>query len=396
MDVNHRRNLLSRRCTGLTVLLLLLIAITASNAGAGSPPANGSKDLRISVIDVEGGASSLWVTPEGKSLLIDTGWPPGMGASPRTAEQPANSTTSSADRIAAAAQALGVTHIDYLLMTHYHVDHAGGVQALLAKLPVDTFVDHGPNSETPRPNPNPNASANPDAQRFAAFSAQALYEKWQAAYQGHPHISPTVGQELNIGSLHLKFVASNAQVLSTPLPGAGQPNPLCAGVPQMERDGGVENVHSLGMLITFGKTRILDLGDNSWNNELELLCPLNKIGKVDVFFVTQHGMDLSSSPPTAAFQSLVALMQNGPMKGGDEPPIKTVSRYPGLEGFWRLHYSVRYPDLNPDLDYIANLNQQPDATYPISVDITPAGKVTVTNPRNGFSKTYESREARHR
>lgn len=385
---------MSRRCTTLTLPLFLLIAFTASRAGAGSPPANRSKDLRISVIDVEGGASSLWVTPEGKSLLIDTGWPPGMGNWPRMAAQPDNSTTSSAERIAAAAQALGVTHIDYLLLTHYHVDHAGGVQALLAKLPVDTFVDHGPNSEFPRPNPN--APANPMAQRMAAFSTQALYEKWQAAYKGHPHISAKVGEDLNIGSLHIKFVASNAQVLGTPLPGAGQPNPLCAGVPQMERDGGVENVHSLGMLITFGKTRILDLGDNSWNNELKLLCPVNKIGKVDVYFVTQHGMDLSSSPPTAAFQPLVALMQNGPMKGGDEPVIKTVSSYPGLEGFWRLHYSVRYPDLNPDPDYIANLNQPADAAYPISVDITPAGKVTVTNPRNGFSKTYESREAQHR
>ena len=158
---------MSRKCTALTLPLLLLIAFTASSAGAGSPPANRSKDLRISVIDVEGGASSLWLTPEGKSVLIDTGWPPGMGNWPQMAAKPANSTTSSADRIAAAAQALGVTHIDYLLLTHYHVDHAGGVQALLAKLPVDTFVDHGPNSETPRPNPN--AAASPDAHASPPF-----------------------------------------------------------------------------------------------------------------------------------------------------------------------------------------------------------------------------------
>jgi beta-lactamase superfamily II metal-dependent hydrolase len=357
-----------------------------SNADAQHQSAKPSKDLRISVIDVEGGASALFVTPEGKSLLIDTGWAPGMGNWPRMAEAPAGSTTSSADRIAAAAQALGVTKIDYLLMTHYHTDHAGGVPALLEKLPVDTFVDHGANSEVPPPN----AAANPRA----AFSSAANYQKWQAAYQGHNHITPTVGQVLKIGSMTLKFVASNADLLDKPLPGAGQPNPLCSGVPEMARDGGIENAHSLGMVITFGKTRILHLGDNSWNNELKLLCPVNKIGKVDVYFVTQHGMDLSSSPPTAAFEPIVAVMQNGPMKGGDEAPIKTVESYPNLEGFWRLHYSVRFPDLNPDPNYIANLNQQPDMAYPINFDITPAGKITVTNPRNNFSKTYESRAAR--
>lgn len=366
--------------------LLLAAAIfipTAAVAGGG--PAPTAKDLRISVVDVEGGAASLFVTPEGKTLLIDTGWPPGMGNWPRMAEKPATPTTTSADRIAAAAKAMGVTKIDYLLMTHYHVDHAGGVQALLEKLPVDTFVDHGPNSEEP--------PANADPARLA-FAPSTLYPKWAAAYQGHPQISATAGQVLRIGSLRLKFVASNAQVLSEPLPGAGHSNPLCSGVAPMERDGGAENVHSLGMLMTFGKTTILDLGDNTWNNELKLLCPVNKVGKVDVYYVTQHGMDISSSPPTAAFDPLVALMQNGPMKGGDKPVMKTIATYPHVEGFWRLHTTVRYPNLNPDPNYIANLNQQPDMAYPLTLDITPSGEITVTNTRNGFSKTYESREAR--
>lgn len=380
--------------TGTLAFLIALFALAAPLAAAKQKHDEHSKDLRISVIDVEGGASSLWVMPDGKSLLIDTGWPPGMGGPrPRAGEPAPPPATSSADRIAAAAQALGVTRIDYLLLTHYHVDHAGGVQALLAKLPADTFIDHGPNGEFHPANPN--TPPNPNAQRFAAFSTQALYEKWAAAYKGHSHISAEVGQELNIGRLHIKFVASGSKLLSAPLPGAGQPNQYCTGVQPMERDGGLENVNSLGMLMTFGKTRILYLGDNSWNNELKLLCPVNKIGKVDFYFVTQHGMDLSSSPATAALEPLVALMQNGPTKGGDQAPIKTVASYPGLEGFWRLHYSVRYPDLNPDPDYIANLNDPQDAAYPLDVDIAPSGKITVTNPRNGFTKSYWSRESHH-
>ncbi len=378
---------MSHRFHTLACLLALAI-IAAPRADAQRKFPGSKKDLRFSVVDVEGGAATVFVTPEGKSLVIDTGWPPGMGNFPmHRGEKPAP-TTSSADRIAAAAASLGVTHIDYLLLTHYHVDHSGGVDALLAKLPAGTFIDHGPNGQFAPPNA-------PARFRNSPFSTEALSKKWAAAYQGHAHISEMVDQTLDIGSLHILFVASNGQMLSSPLPGAGQPNPLCAGVPQMANDGGIENVLSLGMLITFGKTRILDLGDNTWNNELKLLCPVNKIGKVDVYFVTGHGMNLSSSPPTAALAPLVALMQNGPMKGGDEAVLKTVESFPGLEGLWLSHYSVRYPALNPNPDYISNLNVQPDEAYPIDVEITRSGKITVTNPRNGFTKTYLSRAAQH-
>lgn len=343
-----------------------------------------TNDLKIAMVDVEGGAAVLFVTPERKSLLIDTGWAPGVGGPrPAPGAPPQPAPPSSADRIAAAAASLGVTKIDYLLMTHYHADHVGGLQALLARLPADTFIDHGPNREQPPENANP---------RQLSFAPATLYPNWVAAYQGHRHITAQVGENLDIGSLHLEFIAGDGNVLSSPLPGAGENNPLCNGVQPMTRDGGEENVRSLGMVITFGKTRILDLGDLTWNKEMELLCPTNKVGKVDLYFVTGHGMDLSSSPPTGALDPLVALMQNGPMKGGDAAVIKTVDSYPHLQGFWREHYSVRYPDLNGDPNYIANLDQQPDQGYSIMVDIAPSGTITVINGRNQFSKVYHARE----
>lgn len=351
----------------------------ASKAQAAKPSA--TKDLRIVTVDVEGGAAVLFVTPEGKSLLIDTGWPPGMGGPrPMPGAPPAPPMPSSAERIAAAAASLGVTKIDYLLMTHYHVDHLGGLQALLAKLPVGTFIDHGPNREDLAANANP---------RQATMAPATLYPGWVAAYAGHGHITAEVGKKLDIGSMHLEFVTSDGHVPDAPLPGAGQPNPLCSDVPPKEKDGGQENVRSVGTLITFGKTRILDLGDLTWNKEIELLCPVNKVGKVDLYFVTGHGMDLSSSPPTAALAPVVAVMQNGPTKGGDEAVIKTVDSFPGLEGFWRLHYSVRYPELNGDPNFIANLEPLPDQGYSIGMDITPRGEITVMNGRNQFSKTYK-------
>jgi hypothetical protein len=199
------------------------------------------------------------------------------------------------------------------------------------------------------------------------------------------------GQTLKIGSLELKFVASDGLVIPAKLPGGGQPNPLCGGVPQLEDTGGEENVRSLGMVMSFGKTSILDLGDLTWNKEMELLCPNNKIGKVDVYFVTGHGMNISSSPPTAALDPLIAVMQNGRTKGSDEAVVKTIHTYNGLQGLWRSHASVKDPASNGDPDYIANLDQQPDRAYPIEMDITPAGQITVTNSRNQFSKTYTAR-----
>src|ERR1700733_6146412 len=110
------------------------IAAFALAAPALGATTRASKDLKIIAIDVEGGAAVLFVTPEGKSLLIDTGWPPGVGG-PRAAAgaPPPLPMPSSADRISAAAASFGITKIDYLIMTHYHIDHIGGLEALLAK-----------------------------------------------------------------------------------------------------------------------------------------------------------------------------------------------------------------------------------------------------------------------
>lgn len=371
---------MSQCLIAITAFLLAIAIPQWGNAAVASHRPRHQKDLRIVMVDVEGGASILFVTPKGKSLLIDAGWPPGIGGPRSTPGAPPP--PSSADRIAAAAASLGVKRIDYLLMTHYHLDHVGGVPSLLAKLPADTFIDHGPNRQIS----SPRATA-----RELAFAPATWYPRWVAAYKGRRHITAHVGQKLNIGSLHLQFVTSDGNVLGAPLSSAGQPNPYCEGEPQKDITGGEENVRSLGMLITFGNTRILDLGDLTWNKELQLLCPVNKVGKVDLYFVTGHGMNLSSSPPTAAFSPIVVLMQNGSYKGGDAEVIKTVEGYPGLQGFWREHYSVRYPELNGDPNYIANLNTQPDHGYSIRVDITRGGLITVINERNHFSRTYHAR-----
>lgn len=189
----------------LTTLLLVLVSVHAA-------PTAAAKNLRIVMVDVEGGAAVLFLTPEGKSLLIDTGWPPGMGGPRAAAGAPALPPgPSSADRIAAAAASLGITKIDYLLMTHYHLDHLGGLQALLEKLPVGTFIDHGPNREELPANANARQSQGSPAVR---------YPGWVAAYDGHPHLSVKVGDKLDVGSMHLLFVTSDGNTLVAPLLGA--------------------------------------------------------------------------------------------------------------------------------------------------------------------------------
>lgn len=381
---------------------VLLAVSSIAYAQAPHPSSQTAKDLRIISVDVEGGAAALFVTPEGKSLLIDTGWPPGMGTggARRQAGAPPAATAvaerSSADRIVAAAASLGVKKIDYVLLTHYHVDHIGGLQSLLEKMPVGAFIDHGPNRQETGPDELP---------RLVAVAPKTLYPGVQASEQGHEHIVAEVGKKLDIGSLHLEFVTSDGKTLSSPLPGAGQPNPACADVARRSChgdteaartgcDGGEENARSVGVIMTFGKTRILDLGDLAWNQEIDLFCPANKVGKVDVYFVTGHGMDISSSPPTVALAPLVAIMQNGSRKGGDAAVIKRVRSSPELQSLWLTHYSVRYPDLNGDPNFIANLDGTPDGQNPILVDVTPEGQITVTNPRNHFSKTYTARAAK--
>lgn len=363
------------RCFAALVILMFL---GAAAVDAGEQPA-----LKIVSVDVEGGAALLFATPEGKSLLIDTGWPPGAGG-PRAipGAPPRAAGASSAEKIAMAATSLGIKKIDYLLLTHYHVDHLGGLEALLAKLPVVTFIDHGPNRQPA----NPGAAPSP-------FSTASLYAKYETLAKGHRHITAQAGQTLDIGSLHLTFVTSDGALPDAPLPGAGQANPLCEGVPDMARDGG-EDSRSVGTLITFGKTRILELGDLPWNNEKALLCPVNKVGPVDVYIVTQHGSNFSSSPPTAALDPIVAVMGNGATKGGDVDPINTVSHYPHLEGLWREHVAVLHPETNGDPSYIANLDWVPDQNYTINLSITFDGLITVANSRNRFTKTYRAREAR--
>jgi beta-lactamase superfamily II metal-dependent hydrolase len=371
---------------------LLAAALLASALTAPAFAADGT--LKIVSVDVEGGGGTLFVTPEGKSLLIDTGWPSNYGLLPSP-----DGAKNSAERIVAAAKKLGLSKIDYAIITHYHMDHVGGAMELVKLMPVDTFIDHGPNVEHLPPGVK-------DDPQLPGGAPDILYPKYLEATKSAKHIHAKPGQVIQIGSMTDTIVSSNGVVLSKPLAGAGAPNPACdTAESKSSRDvGGEENRRSVASLLRFGKVSIALFGDLSWDKERELSCPLGKLGHVNLLIVTQHGSKISSNPASIAdMHPDIALMGSGGKKGGDEGPIKTIKASPGLMGFWQTHESFAHPEWSGDKNMIANLNPSasvvaahakdlftvpPDQGYAIHAEITKDGKITMTNDRNGYSKTY--------
>jgi beta-lactamase superfamily II metal-dependent hydrolase len=339
--------------------------------------------LQMVSIDVEGGGGTLFVTPDGKSLLIDTGNPE---QSRITGSHP------SSERIAAAAHALGVNKIDTLLITHYHGDHIGGVEGLLARMPVGTVIDHGPNRETTA-SPNPNAPQI-DLKNPPPNSTAAGYQRYMQAIAGHHHIVAKPGDVFHIGGMRVTIVAADAKMIEKPLPGAGEGNPSCAGMESMANNGGEENARSTSSVITYGKVRIAAFGDLTWDREKDLFCPIDKVGKVDVLLASHHGTALSGSPAAVnALAPIVAIVGNSARKGADAERMKTIKASPRIQGVWQLHTTTVAPEVNVDADMIANpgTDQSKDMAYDIRLRIQKDGKITVINERNGYNKTYEAK-----
>ena len=315
-----------------------------------------AKNLEIYFIDVEGGQATLFVAPSGQSMLVDTGW---SGHNSRDA-----------DRIAAAAKHAGVKAIDYLLITHFHEDHVGGVPQLARKLPIHNFIDHGESVEHDQ-------------------HAKELYNAYVEYRAKGDRILAKPGVTIPVKGIEVEVLSADGDVLENPLAGAGQPNPVCAQ-DKLHAPDPTENARSIGTLITYGKFRAIDMGDLTWNKEHDLVCPNNKIGTVDLYIVSHHGSDLSGSPSFVdAIHPRVAIMDNGARKGGSPSAWQIIHNSPGIEDIWQVHYAISGgKDNNTPDTFIANTDEQGDEANWIQVTAHQDGSFTVYNKRNKYSKTY--------
>lgn len=315
-----------------------------------------AKTLDVYFIDVEGGQATLFVSPSGQSMLIDAGWP-GFNAR-------------DANRIMAAAKLAKIKKIDYVVITHHHTDHVGGTKQLAERFPIGTFIDKGPSVE----------------KTALARELTQVYDEAIAKAQGHKVVKP--GDTIPVKGLDVKVITAEGEAIAA----SGPANPFCEGV-KREQDDPSENARSLGTLITFGKFKLVDLGDLTWNKELDLVCPSNRVGTVDVYLTTHHGLAASNAPPVVnALKPRVAIMNNGARKGGQAAAWKVVKEVAGLEDLWQIHFAVSGgKETNvPDM-FIANLEESNDAGNYIKLSASADGSFSVYNSRNKYSKTYPAR-----
>jgi beta-lactamase superfamily II metal-dependent hydrolase len=319
------------------------------------------RNLDIYWVDVEGGGATLIVTPAGQSLLVDTGNP-----APDDRD---------AKRVFEATQKAGLKKIDYVLITHFHGDHVGGVPALAKLIPIEHFLDHGDSIE-------------------ATGRGAELWEAYKTVAAGkRTTLKP--GDKLPLKGVDALVVSSNGQIVAKPVKGGGAANPYCADAVQKPADT-TENQRSAGILLTYGKFKFLDLGDLTWDIEMQLACPVNKLGTVTLFQATHHGFfnDFSGAPAfVLAVQPQVVVVNNGPTKGWQNSAWDTVAKISGLEDVWQLHRAMGpNHDHNVDPERIANLEPTEECKgHGLMASVSSDGKVTLTNQRSGFSKTYTAR-----
>jgi beta-lactamase superfamily II metal-dependent hydrolase len=335
---------------GCALLLVLMSARPTLAQAASIHP------LLIYAIDVEGGQATLLVAPSGASLLVDTGWPGENGRDP--------------SRIQDAMRDAGITRLDHVLITHFHVDHVGGLPELAKRVPIGEFLDHGVNRE----------DSDITRRDFAAYLK---------AIEGKPRRILHPGDTIDLPGLTTVVLTAGGDHIKS-VPGiAPKPNPFCATEPAWPADT-TENPRSVGILVRFGGFSFLDLGDLTKDKEVALVCPANPIGTVDLYLVTHHGFNLSNSRAIVdAIHPRVAIMDNGAHKAGSPEAWQTVHQSPGLQDLWQLHTAEDSDAAhNSPAALIANpAGSGQDGAF-FKVVANADGSFTVTNSRTAEARNY--------
>lgn len=345
----------------LAVSIASIILLVLGAAAISSSPEEAAKSLDIYLMDVEGGAATLIVTPLGESLLVDSGNPGDRDP---------------ARIVRVAKEVAGLSRIDHHIITHWHRDHFGGSAAVSEQLPFGHFYDHGPTVEP------------------VNFSEEfAWYLKLSSGKRTvlSPRDSITLGSDSKGPPLRLVCVCSDRKVL--PNRDGSQPTAdACDKHPGQAEDKS-DNAASVGFKLSFGDFDFLDLGDLTWNIEHRLVCPENNIGVVDVYQTNHHGLANSNNPALVhAVAPTVAVMNNGPRKGGEASVVRTLRSSPGIAGIFQVHRNVRTDESdNAPAGHVANHDENCAGDY-VWIKVSPDGKrYRVAAGANGNVEQFASK-----
>lgn len=341
----------------------LLLMFSSSVGAAGEK--TGTLDFYF--IDVEGGAATLIVSPLGESILIDSGYPDINGRD--------------RDRILKTIKnQAGLDHLDHAVVTHWHLDHYGNHAALSAMLPIHHFWDRGI----------------PDALKEDKGFDARIADYRAASQNASRALKAGETFELETPGVPLKvtIVTASREVIAN----QGEPNPFAAENQPKPVDES-DNASSLGMLVEYGSFRFLSCGDLTWNIEAKLVAPNNPLGKIDLFMVTHHGLPASNNPVfVKAIDPVVAVMCNGPKKGGHPETIATLKACPSLKHWYQLHRNVTMTsDQQAPAAFIAN-SEPTENCEGIGVQAVVAAdgaSYTVQVGVDGQATRYESRHSKH-
>ena len=328
---------------------------------------SGPRPLDIYFIDVMGGAATLTVTPEKESILVDSGWPGFENRDPK--------------RIVHVLRDLaGCDHLDHLVTTHWHMDHYGGVAGLAKAIEIRRFWDRGLPEDH---DPGLDFPDGPKASDPLGIAYRELTRGKRTA------LKPGDSIPLR-GELKSLVLASGGKVEGGPVGAIA--NGECASAPRDRPEDPSDNARSLAIRFRFGQFDFLDCGDLTWNVERSLVCPTNTIGAIDLYQVTHHGMDISNNPVLVrSIQPTVAIMNNGPRKGGSPATVRLLRSIPSIKAAYQLHRNAQTgPEDNTDPKLIAN--SDPAGGQFIHVSVASDGsKFSVQIGTDGSKREFESR-----